>query len=189
MITPNEFNFTKIRSPHWIKTFLWELAPSRIERIIWLDVDVVLMRAMDLLPDAPFAAVHEEFQHFTHCKSVSAEVRKLTKFFNTGFFAATRAAMPAFVAAQKSMWDEPGLAGAHSERACLNLKVQELLGGWKELPPIYNWMPSNGYPDALCIMVHYAGGSSEKHHVSATIEQLLKNEKRRLRPDGKADHP
>lgn len=179
VLTPSNFNFTKVRSPHWVKTFLWEQTPDDVERILWLDVDVVLLRAMDPLPDAPFAAVHDEFQHFNHCKSVSAAVRRLPNFFSTGFFMAQRASIPAFVEAQKNMWEEPGLAGAHGERSCLNVAMFDILGGWKELPPIYNWVPSNGYPNDKCIMIHYAGGSAEKHHVSATIEQLLKNERRR----------
>lgn len=186
MLTADNFNFSKLRSPHWVKLFLWNEADPDVERIIWLDVDVVLLRPIGALPDAPFAAVHDEYSSFRHCKSMSEKVQALSKFFNTGFFVATRATEPVFEAAQKDMWEEPGLAGAHGERACLNLKVAQMLGGWEELRPIYNWLPSNGYPGGDCIMVHYAGGSAEKHHVSATILRLLQHEKRRL---SGTDHP
>jgi len=181
VITPKIFNFAKLRSPHWVKAFLWEFVTPEIERVIWLDMDVVLMRAMDPIPEVPFAAVHDDFGTLRNVKAVSERVRKLPKFFNTGFFAATRAAMPAFAEMQEAMWEDPGLAGSHGECACFNFSVHSKLGGWHELPPIYNWLTMNGYPDGNCIMVHYAGGSSEKHHVAATIKQLLQNERARLK--------
>lgn len=125
------------------KMYAWEVLPPQIERIIWVDSDTFVCRDIPLekLPDVPLAAVRNgswQMQEFR--KNAPKGTPLIRRLFNAGVFVARRRETePVFREVRKHRFDE---YVGYYEQPWFNVIVQEMLGGWTELPAEFNWRPN-----------------------------------------------
>lgn len=146
--------------PTWAKAWIWDLVPDDVERVIWIDADVVPVKPMmDLVPefDVPFCGVLDHPRATRQCAEWHNEaVLQLAHYFNAGVFVAHRKTEAMFKEWQAEML-EPAVP--YGDQTPLNL----LLGkhypanGLYVLPPICNWLGCFGLLPDDVRMAHLAG--------------------------------
>lgn len=76
--------------PPYAKAWLWDLVPDTVERIMFIDFDLIPLRALPPLPDAPFLAVPDTPGYVDHMRGMYPHFAKTRHVFNSGFFVAHR---------------------------------------------------------------------------------------------------
>lgn len=145
----------------WAKAWIWDLVPKDVERVVWLDADVVPIKSiMDLLPDfeVPFCAVLDSVKGGRQVAEWYDEsVVELPHYFNSGVFVAHRQTEAmfkewqeaAFVVPQPPHWDQTPLNKLLAKHFSANSIYS--------LPPICNWMFSFGAVPNEVRIAHLAG--------------------------------
>ena len=78
------------------KAWLWDVVPDDVDRILYFDFDLVPLRPLPEIPDAPFVAVPDA-QWYSEAQAARYLLLDDTaKYFNSGFFIAKRETRPAF---------------------------------------------------------------------------------------------
>lgn len=145
-----------LRSPTWVKAFLWDAAPSDCERIVWLDADVVPRLPLGDLPEEPFSAVAELPDSVERERRAFPPARTLPRYFNAGFFVATRPSEPAFDALQKIMHRSPAY-GLFLDQGWFNLCIWTIAGEWREITPEWCRPLVAGAAPVPARMIHVTG--------------------------------
>lgn len=154
VLTQADFDFSRLRSPHWIKAFLWDLAGDEADRITWIDSDAVCIRPLPPWPNAAFAAMDELTTVFS-TEALWPSLGTLNRYFNSGVFSCTRASRPAFDRLKSMMEEAPG---HFQEQGAFNLAVTATLGSFFPLAPVCNWLRYRfGPPPPSCCVLHLAG--------------------------------
>jgi len=146
--------------PTWAKAWIWESVPSDVERVIWIDTDVIPIRPiMDLIPDfaIPWCAVEDIEISRQEAEWDKERVEGVRTYFNAGVFVAHRSTEPMFRRLQ-----EIALLGKRyqfSDQTPMNLLVDEMFGEeeFVKLPRECNWLLPFGDIPADVRMVHLAG--------------------------------
>jgi lipopolysaccharide biosynthesis glycosyltransferase len=150
----------RMEHPAWAKAWIWDQVPKDVERVIWIDADVVPVRPiMDILPDfpVPFAAVQDAKQSRQTAEWGNEKVEDLDVYFNSGVFVAHRDSEPMF-----REWREGSSVKSKQpfvDQTPLNLMLAKHLkpGEISELPKICNWIGGFGSFPQTVRMVHFAG--------------------------------
>lgn len=74
----------------YAKAWLWDVVPADTQRILYLDYDIVPLRALPEIPDAPFIAVSDAQWYVEDKLPDTPLFLKTGKYFNSGFFVARR---------------------------------------------------------------------------------------------------
>ena len=157
VLTDHVVQFDQLRSPQWVKAFVWEFVGDEVERIIWFDADVVPIHPLGDLPDASFAAVLD-MPATTGVDPFIYEGEAFRPYFNSGFFIAGRESEPVF----RQLAQDMVCQSDHDrfEQSWFNVRVRELLGGFTQLPLTWNWFfqfydHMIGRPDEDIRMLHF----------------------------------
>jgi len=155
--------------PPMAKLYVWRAVPADVMRIIWLDTDVYVRRAIleDDLPWNPFSAVQDPWVR-NGAGVVHTDrdmIRGLPRYFNSGFYCATRDAVPAFDLAIAEQ-DHRFAANRNwtHEQDLFNWAVwKEFAGcsptspGWTEAGERWNMLPKKRVDTAIDpVVVHMA---------------------------------
>jgi len=122
--------------PHFIKAWLWDLVPKNVDRVLFLDADVLPVKPIDSIMDVPFAAVMDIGKKW-RMHGIRILVRS-DIYVNTGVFIATRETQEVF---DKLKLFAASTADAWSniyEQTILNILLQEKIG-ITVLPDAWNW--------------------------------------------------
>lgn len=79
-----------IGHPTYAKAWLWDIVPANVDRILFFDFDIIPLRAMPLLPDAPFIAVPDAQWYIDRMRAMYPFFAATRYVFNAGFFVAHR---------------------------------------------------------------------------------------------------
>ena len=85
--------WSRIKDHRFIKSYLWDVLPEDIDRILWLDCDMFQSRPIGLsdLPDVPWAAVRDTKWTDEKTREEYAWAQnEVIQFFNGGVFLAKR---------------------------------------------------------------------------------------------------
>lgn len=122
--------------PHFLKAWLWDLVPSSVNRILFMDADVLAIKPIDSIVDAPFAGVQDIGKKW-RVNGIRLLVRS-DIYVNTGVFIATRETqevfnrLKLFAASKVEAWSNI------YEQTLLNILLQEKIG-ITLLPEKWNW--------------------------------------------------
>jgi len=123
---------------------IWEVLPSHITRVMWVDADTFLLRpfTLDDIPDVQFGAVNDFPGTYEKEKRRIPELGVIpaSKYFNGGVWVATRAATERVFANVMNRYTEPH--GGCYEQTRLNIEIEKQLGGWTSITRRFNWMQS-----------------------------------------------
>jgi lipopolysaccharide biosynthesis glycosyltransferase len=163
----------EMKTPHQAKFYIWRYVGDSIERIIWLDTDTFMRRALteDELPDVPFAAVEDVWQKVGlvgHKRKLLDHDRCVFKtyqqYFNSGVMVCRRDATEVFDLAfatrnkmfkRSKFWDQDHF----------NYSVWTKLGdgerstGWHALDKKYN-VQEPYKPCHDTVVLHFPGPAS-----------------------------
>lgn len=133
--------------PAWIKAWIWDFVPHDVDRIIWLDGDVVPMKSIvDLLPgdDIAFAAVEDIAPSVADARKTYPPARGFAHYYNAGVFVVTRELQQGFEAF-KEMRHKPEIL--YAEQSYLNQIVHDLVPKEKQmtLPTMANHFHGSFY--------------------------------------------
>lgn len=162
----NPLDAPALEDPSWVKAWVWDLVPRRVDRIIWFDADCVpIAPVVDLLPsyDYPFGAVQDMESSVTEALRYCAEAKQCKYYVNAGFFFAGRATRPLFEEWKSMMQDGAGFR----DQTALNL-VLNLYYGPSDilfLPPTVNWMGGFGKAPSDVRMMHLAGWPEDNRRI------------------------
>jgi lipopolysaccharide biosynthesis glycosyltransferase len=142
----------EMRIPHHCKFYIWRLVGDGIDRLIWIDTDTFMKRAIteDELPDVPFAAVEDIWQKVGmegHKRKLLEHDRCIFKtyqqYFNAGVMVCRRDAIPVFDLARE-IANTKFKRSKFYDQDHFNYAVWVTLGdgekstGWHALDRIYN---------------------------------------------------
>lgn len=173
----------KLRMPAHCKFYCWDLVPKSVDRIVWVDADAYLTRALTEaeLPTAPFSAVRDYWMLVgpTHTKNKQLTRERLvfrdcTRYFNAGIFVCTRECMPAWKMAReiKDTMFIPHKGDGFMEQDHWNYAVWQKLGhttadgaGWHEMDYKYNVMHTVAPPPEQEIVIFHVLGLHRRYDV------------------------
>ena len=177
-----------LSGPAYAKYHAWQKVSSDIERIVYLDCDMIPLRPLPELPAADFAAA-PDLQTRTDCVTEHWPlIRRAGTYFNAGFFVATRKTEKIFERMLLRQCHGIGPAMPwHVDQTMLNVEVQaaveageiefeKLSKQWNNLALI------DPEPVEAPYMLHMSGGDKWKlRFASCAIDHLEQmNEARRL---------
>lgn len=145
----------------YMRSWLWDMVPRDTERILCMDYDIVPLRPMDELPDAPLVVVPDS-QGYIERRAVEYPIIADTCYFNAGFFIARRDTQPLFEQLKTFAIDRDTRdpTDCSYEQTPFNLLAKSLDIAW--LPRSYNMILASGdvtaVPDA--INIHMCGIAS-----------------------------
>ena len=160
--------------PTYAKAWLWDVVPEHVQRILFFDYDVVPLRALPEIPDAPFVAVPDAQWYIDRMRLTYPFFAKTQYVFNAGFFVARRDTRSIFEQL-KSFVVTLGCESPYKEtyeQTPLNHLIQSSFDVcW--LPRTFHCLAHTNYvevPDAY--MLHFAGTSGNTRWV---IMELLRS--------------
>jgi len=109
--------------PAFYKAWLWDMVPARVDRIMYIDFDVIPVRPLGEIPDCTFGACIGT----TSMRIMSAHlpyIRRAQKYFNTGVFLAHRDTKPYFDQLKAFASTRETSMMRHMEQCTLNLLLQ-----------------------------------------------------------------
>ena len=150
--------------PAWSKAFVWNVVPADVERVIWIDADIVpIGPIMDIVPDfeIPFCVAKDTDRSRQTAEWGDPAVKELRTYFNSGVFVAHRSTEPLFAEWQAQA--TAGLRHPFMDQTPLNLLIEKHLtsGQIFELPPECNWLTPFGPIAPGVRMAHLAGWPPE----------------------------
>jgi len=80
----------------WSKAWLWDVVPKTTQRILFIDFDVIPLRPLPEIPDAPFVAAPDAQWFVDKMRMMYPALDKAKHTFNSGFFVARRDTQPCF---------------------------------------------------------------------------------------------
>jgi len=148
--------------PQYVKAWLWDFVPSTTTHVLFLDFDVLPVRALPDLPDAPFVAA-PDMQGFAERRALEYPTIADCGYFNAGFFVARRDTRPIFEQLKCFAVAQDSQDRTHGEfeQTTLNLLVQAGVG--------VTWLPyecnviaisDNSEAARTAINMHMCGMSS-----------------------------
>ncbi len=160
--------FDELSYPPMAKLYVWRAVPADVMRIIWLDTDVYVRRAIleDDLPWNSFLAVQDPWiLNGTGVVGKDRDmIRGLPRYFNSGFYCATREAISAFELAIAEQHRFAEHRNWTHEQDLFNWAVwKEFTGcspassGWTEAGERWNTLPKKRVDTAVDpVVVHMA---------------------------------
>jgi len=76
--------------PEYLLAWLWDVVPKDTQRILHVDTDIVPLRPLPDIPDAPFVAASDCRGYVDRCATRYPVIATSDNFFNEGFFVARR---------------------------------------------------------------------------------------------------
>lgn len=175
-----------LSSSYYAKYHAWKQVPSDIERIIYLDTDMLPLRPLPELPDVDFAAAPERKEIYDECSAAWPIIQRTGTYFNAGMLIATRKAEHIF---QRMILRQTHSIGGEApwfgEQSFMNIEVfsaveageitfQQLPRSWNQLILIDTYEP----PPPEAHMLHFAGGHNAKLRIiSHAMEQFTNLER------------
>lgn len=148
----------KLRDPGFIKAYIWDLVPDHVERVVWVDADVVPFRSLPLedVFGTPFAAVLEANEQTIEKQAAKhSRFARIRSYFQSGVFVCDRSSVGAFDALKLRQKEK---AIAYREQSWLNVAVEDEIGGFQVLSSDWNWLLGRGSPPRTARMLHYSAG-------------------------------
>jgi len=157
--------------PAYYKAWLWDVVPDDVDRIMFIDYDMVPVKALGDLPDCAFAAVqaHASLQP---AMDVYPFFRKSKIYFNTGLFLAHRSTRPIFEQLKAFASAHPTLLNQR-DQPIFNMIVQQHVDVTL-LPDELNYQITAGpkhVPDPK--MVHVNAIGDQRWNVMALLLSVL----------------
>ena len=167
-----------LKHPSWAKAWIWNAVPHDVERVIWIDADVVPVRPiMDVVPDfaIPFCGVRDIDISRQEAEWDQDEVRGLRTYFNAGVFVVHRSTERMF-----REWQKEAMIGSATQfidQTPLNLLLAKHFKESEihELPRDCNWLLPFGPIPADVRMVHFAGWPNEYRDPMLRLLTLLES--------------
>jgi hypothetical protein len=147
--------------PSYMKAWLWDVVPKTVERILFIDWDVIPLRSMPMLPDVPFAAAPDD-QMFIDRRVGDYPILTATNcYFNAGFFIARRDTLPIFEQVKLFAFNKinEDQTRGDFEQTVLNLLMQTSVG--------VTWMPY-----AYNVISLFAGAAGAKGVINLHLNSL-----------------
>jgi hypothetical protein len=160
--------------PTYAKAWLWDVVPEDVQRILFLDFDVVPLRPLPEIPDASFVAVPDAQWYVDRMRSMYPFIAKTRHVFNAGFFVARRDTRSVFEQL-KSFTVTLGCENPYKEsyeQTPLNHLVQSSFEvHW--LPRTFHCLAHTNYAEVSdAYMLHFAGIPGNARW---TLMQLLRS--------------
>lgn len=154
-----------LNASYWIKAWLWDFAGD-VDRIGWIDPDVIPINPMKEIPAAPFSAVLDCERTAYAERRMHSDFAGIKSYFNNGFFIAARESIESFERLKKERHNP--IHGNCIEQTWQNKVVDETVG--VNLLP-QRWNDIFGVrPDT--IFRHFAGGERPKQDYWATAHSI-----------------
>lgn len=109
---------------HWARYYAWDIVPSDVERIIYMDTDMLPLRALPELPDVDFAAPTDYDTTKNMVLNSVPYLKEKGIYFNSGFFIATRKTRKAFRRVLDLMPSEIFPPPFFADQTPLNIEIQ-----------------------------------------------------------------
>jgi len=136
--------------PYCLQPWIWDVVPKDTERVLYVDSDMIPLRALPELPDDEFIAALDGTPHCKRMADIYPAVAADGNFFNSGFFVASRSLrhifdqMKFFVSSRKS---EDPRHGDHLQ-TIFNLLIRSATS-IKWLPHDYNSVAITATPKMM----------------------------------------
>jgi lipopolysaccharide biosynthesis glycosyltransferase len=161
--------------PTYAKAWLWDVVPEDVQRILFLDFDVVPLRPLPEIPDASFVAVPDAQWYVDRMRSMYPFIAKTRHVFNAGFFVAHRDTRRCFDQLKSFLvtlgYENP--YGTAYEQTLLNFLIQSSFDvHW--LPHTFHCLAHSNYtevPDAY--LWHLTGVPGEARWVTMRLLQSI----------------
>jgi len=144
----------------YAKAWLWDVVPKATTRFMFIDFDMIPLRALPEIPDAAFVAVPDAQWWIDTMKKMYPLFARTQRYFNSGFFVARRDTQPCFdhlKAFAVGLGCGKGPYSATYEQTPLNHLIQGTFDvHW--LPETFNCMSHTHFAEASeAHMLHLAG--------------------------------
>lgn len=160
--------------PAYAKAWLWDVVPADTQRILFIDFDMVPLRALPKLPDAPFLAVPDAQWYLDRIRAMYPFFAKTRYVFNAGFFVARRETRCCFDQLKSFVVNSgyPGPYGDLPEQTLLNHLIQTTVDvTW--LPREFHCLVHTDYQEVSnAYLMHFAAGAPGQSRW--TIMKLLR---------------
>lgn len=160
----------------WAKAWIWDVVPNNVNRIMFLDYDIVPLRPFppDAIPDVPFAACLDNQGQLNAYCALYPVFDRGGGVFNGGFFIARRDTRPSFDILKSflTVREDTSFAG-RDEQIVLNHLIQATVGvHW--LPQHYHWLASLDVPLVdRSILMHPCGKQDARWPLMHTLRSAL----------------
>lgn len=161
--------------PTYAKAWLWDVVPEDTQQIMFIDFDMVPLRAMPEIPDVPFAAVSDAHWYINHMRSMYPFFAKTRYVFNAGFFVARRDTRSCFDQLKSFVvstgYDSP--YGSTFEQTPLNHLIQSTVDvHW--LPRETHCLVHTDYKEApeACLL-HLTGARTARWSIMGMLRSIL----------------
>ena len=154
----------------YAKAWLWDMVPSDVERVLFMDFDVIPISPLGDIPDCEFGAALAT-SSLPIASDIFPFIRSSGIYFNTGVFLARRSTRPAFEQL-KAFTCCKDIVMNQQEQGTFNLLIQAMCDV-TVLPQSWNYqiLSHSGY-EAKPKLLHIVGAKS-KWLLSAFILDLL----------------
>lgn len=170
ILTETDFQGDNLADPHFGKAYLWDKAPNNVDHILYYDCDMLPVRALDELPDVPFAAVTDVQTGVDNASVIWPKLKQHT-YFNSGFMAVSRETQQIFDQVkmfQTNRRDQHGLV----DQSIFNLVAYNHLKVHL-LPKEYNYMLFLEPEIKTNVMMLHFAGLQKKMPTIATLLNLF----------------
>lgn len=148
-------------NPAYAKAWLWDVVPSSTTHIIFMDYDIVPIRALPIVPDVAFAAVTDNAAWLRYVNATYPVFTKSKKYFNSGFFVARRDTRPCFEQLKAFVVSSAHGKGPSKDNTYDQTILNQLIQGSFDVHWLshgFNCMGHTGYVEASeAYMLHMAG--------------------------------
>jgi lipopolysaccharide biosynthesis glycosyltransferase len=130
----------RVAAPQFLKAYLWDLVPAGVDRLLYLDRDMVAVRPFGELPDVEFGAVLDHYKGLADAQKVWPIFERTGIYFNSGLMLMRRSISPSFDLV-KTMQSVERDAHHCFDQTLFNLVIQHT-GNVTILPKSWNYCPS-----------------------------------------------
>jgi len=147
----------RLPSVSWFKVFGWDLVPEWCETLVWVDADVVPVRALDPLPDGDFCATPDASCSVGVARRRMASLDPTATYYNCGIWIARRRTEPLFRCLRELLVSGAPAMQPFYEQSFLNMLLQSIPLRATDMPRQFNWMSAFGNPPDDVVHIHRAG--------------------------------
>jgi hypothetical protein len=161
--------------PMYAKAWLWDVVPEDTTHILFMDFDMIPLRPLPELPDAPFIAVPDAQWWVDTMKKTFPLFARTQKYFNSGFFVARRDTQPCFEQLKSfvvAQGERSNMVRNHEQTPMNNLIQNTFKVCW--LTPIIHCLVHTHYEEAVnACMLHLAGMPNRSRWAAMALFKML----------------
>ena len=159
--------------PAFYKAWLWDMVPDSVNRIMFMDFDIIPVRSLGDIPDCEFGACmgHSGLPGLSKC---SPFIRQTETYFNSGMFLAHRSTRPVFDRVKLFSTSLEHSFMRHIDQAVFNVLMQHELNV-TILPEDWSYQISvlGGEHVKEPKLIHFSGMGVERWNLMALALDIL----------------